>query len=538
MSSKILLALLALTVALPAFGAETKPERFRQQKIPMFPEVTVQRAPSLDPKITAEIIDRAVNRKPAEDAPPISSSTAFNTKIRDPLLKATTPDLLDAELVKWAQMAADASVEPEVRYFAAHLALIRPLRSIVYRLRPLIEKKNKSVQSMAVTFLKAVATNIRLYTPDEHWKAGFDYITMPSYNQATNKQFNNIWEFQYELQKLITPLRAAANLMQELVWHHHGAIPFVWDKQTAFGHASYMYNAKRQANPGSKYTASSRYDLDRFVGHYEAEIYAARANFLWASHAIYLFNAYYQEGMMNVIREQAKLAAVDGVPGGNWFRDDFGVSSANRRRILCGEPTDLECKGGVVPAYQTRMEDRYAGYLKDAFGDLKESMKALKHSWEALQKGQNRPHAVMNPINFAGDRREGQARIDAMMAMVEGPYTVESVPTGETVTINLPAFYSEQAPKDLKRLFAIKHEQDDKVDHPELTLYGPDRKPFKGPDGKNIVYRNYYRGRPTGWDQNYWKPYVGDKDVATALRVLNQSWGGDYVLPFIDSLAW
>jgi hypothetical protein len=517
-----LVLILALAIGAPAMAALTK-----SAKVPMFPEVTVPPPKPMDPKITAEVIDRAVNRKPSSDAPPVKASTDFEKLIRDPLLKATTPDLLDKVLADWAKLATDPAAASDVRYFAAQMALMRPLRSIVYRLRPLIEKKNKSVQSLAVTFLKTVAGNLRIYTPDQHWKAGFDYLTMPSDNEATNRPFNNVWEFQYELHRLIDPLHRAADLMAELV-NRHDKLPFVWDKQTAYGSTSYMNNGHR-TNDGSH-----RYDLDRYVGHYEAEIYAARSSLLWAAHSIYVFNSYYQEGMMEIVKEQGKLMGLDGFPGGSWIRDDFGVSSANRRRILCGErdgKPDLECKSGKVPSYQSRMEDRYAGYLAAGFKDLKLSMEDLQHAWNALQKGQSTPHAIMNPINFAGDRREGQARVDALVAMTKGPFTVESVPTGEKVTINLPAFYSKDtAPKDLKRLFATAHDQREDGKDVELT--------FKTKTGKSLSYRNYYRGRPTGWDEAYWDPYIDGANVATALRVLQQSWGGDYVLPFIDSLAW
>jgi hypothetical protein len=120
-----------------------------------------------------------------------------------------------------------------------------------------------------------------------------------------------------------------------------------------------------------------------------------------------------------------------------------------------------------------------------------------------------------------------QKGITNMKAVVQGPAEVRDPVSGDTVTINLPAFYKEP-PQSLSELMATNFEG------------GEVQKTIKNKKGESLVVRNYLHGRSIAWDNSAWKKYVPSAEgkssnyMSEARRIIHYSLGTSMVFGLPD----
>jgi hypothetical protein len=166
--------------------------------------------------------------------------------------------------------------------------------------------------------------------------------------------------------------------------------------------------------------------------------------------------------------------------------------------------------------------------LKQAYLALKNSVVFLERSYDFLQTADASQAMNLNPVLFqqeiAPNLHKGLKNIKAV---VSGPAEVRDPVTGDTVSINLPAFYN-QPPASLSSLMATQFETGDL------------QKKIINKKGETLIVRNYFHGRSIAWDNGAWKKYVPSAEgkkpgyMSEARRVIHYSLGTSMVFGLPD----
>lgn len=446
-------------------------------------------------KAAALVKSRKAGRRIASDAlTDADLSPAFRT-FRDEFLAIRNAAELDALL---GRIETNYNRYPnDVKFFAAQLAQLKVFRGIVYRLRPVFENHNRSVHSVAVTQLKTIASMLRIYLPTPQWEAGFEYLTVPSPRDAQNEQFHTVADFQEFLMAYGIPsmMRAKGRLVR--LFENRGDHPYVWDNKLYYG------------------TGSFADDLDRYRSYDYPEMSATIGSIDLSIHSALMFCAYNMDDLLNVSEALGRLAGINGfMPG-----VELGVSAKDRTQVIKRYPNFLTLKNSPE------------GFGRDlmgrAYNALSEAVSAFDTAWIAIDARGGSPEefAVLDPAQYAPSRRYINSRLNNMKAMVAGATTLRSPVTGETARFDLRNFYSAP-PADLKLLLPINFDN------------GPRTRSVTSESGRSLEYRNYFRGRATGWKITNWSPYAPDltqpAQVAKTLRVVRHNWGSEYVAAPLD----
>lgn len=430
---------------------------------------------SADLELSSELIsttiknahDRFSKRKPAATAAVDEKDLAEDFKaFRTKFLAAKTADELDALLIE-----ADKNYDtysPDLKYFVAQAEVIRPYRAIVHRMRPLFEH-TKSVHSVAVTTLKSIASNLRVYLPTDQWEAGFAYVTVPTSDPARNTQFQSIREFQDFLATTMPNLYQAMNRLNAI---YKGGLqkPLVWDNKLFYG------------------TGTFEDGLDRYRTHDFPELLTTMASVRLTAHSILVFCAYNQDEFLDFFEDMGRLAGLNGFN----FLTELGVSASERAKVWNKRKYNT---------FLTLAENDVGKRLMaEAFVHLKAAVTYTNAAWKHLDGKSDSDYALLSFGRFQMDRRAIELRLKTMTDMVRGPTSVRSPITGEVVDVNLPAFFSNP-PVNLKQLLPTQFDTT-----PEFLS-------VKTSAGAGVEYRNYFRGRATGWNNSAWAPYFPSDEM-------------------------
>ncbi len=162
--------------------------------------------------------------------------------------------------------------------------------------------------------------------------------------------------------------------------------------------------------------------------------------------------------------------------------------------------------------------------LAQAYIALKNSVVYSERAYDYLQSKDASTAMALNPILFQPEIGKNLDKgLKNMKAVVSGTADVRDPVTGETVTLNLPAFYNNQAPTSLGALMAVGFDN------------GEPEKVITNKQGEQLHVRNYLRGRANSWNNEAWKKYVPSasgqtgKYMAEANRIINYSFGTSMV---------
>jgi hypothetical protein len=268
----------------------------------------------------------------------------------------------------------------------------------------------------------------------------------------------------------------------------------VWDNKLLYGPASFQD------------------DLDRYrlVGDVEKALVTANLHSTIAQ--LCFARAYSAEGTTDVIENLGRLYGIDGFL---WQR----VEGAPARDRVAVMRSGRFAKWGALNPDGT-------SWTKAALSNIRASAKLMSGVWDQVQRRPMGESWAVDPSFFQSRDivRTGDLRVEDVVAMTKGPTKIRSAVTGETVAVNMPAFY-ENPPRDLKALLATGFNTEPEWKTMNFTV-----------DGKTVALkaRNYDAGSPTNWDVGQYRSFLPDvkngNDVKRAARVLSQSFGGSAAL--------
>lgn len=375
----------------------------------------------------------------------------------------------------------------DLKLAAAQIIPLRHFKGIIYRVRGVVEK-SKMLHSQLLTGVMNLANNVETYFPDQEARILFDYVSLP-YDGVV--QFSQSKHVQAHLSKNLYPeLVKAAERIKELNFEE----PVVMDNQLFYG------------------TAAFKDELDRYrlIGKAEQALLLSRRNRGIA--ALCRNRAYTSNGITDLVTDIGKLYGVDGFKSQILHRDVDGVT-------LMDQAKEIKKHKDLFTLY----EDGNV-WMSRSFEHLKESVKQLSIAWSEAQSRKGATGYVLNADAFTARERAIGKSLPVYEKIISGAFPLKSRVTGETVTVDLPSFYSNP-PTDLKVLLPTQYDEGPK----EKTVM------IKGSKGKVIpaAYYNYYRGRPVAWDSNAYStifPKAEDrKDLSNTSRIVAQSWGGEMV---------
>lgn len=418
-------------------------------------------------------------------------SKDFKT-IRDNVLAAKTADALDVELKRIE--TEFKNLDPHAKYFATQMLIMKDLRGIVWRLRPVVESGpngSKATHSMVVSLLRATRSGLEGYLPTEQWRAGFDYVTIPSKEQGAKDQFITVTAVQNWLAETEGKrLAAAASVIAELIKQAKPDTVYVWDNQLSFGKGTFEDG------------------LARYEGHGQAEMRATYAYMLFSLHNLYVACAYNMNSIAKVQASLGRLYGVDGFIAGR----NLGVTYEDRVGVL---------KGYRGEDFFKLHDQNGREYMAKAYGYLKASAAAADQVYTLAQNG-NENGFALNPLVFRAEQAPTlKGGLEKFKAMVAGPTQLRSRLTGKTVDLDLPAFYSNP-PNSLLDLLPNDFE---KASRPVSG---------KNAKGETVQWRDYLVGAPNSWNNTEWAKYVpsaAGKDkayMAEANQILRTSIGSNY----------
>ncbi|MBX9766778.1 MAG: hypothetical protein K2X47_05855 [Bdellovibrionales bacterium] len=428
----------------------------------------------------------AEKRKPANLAP--FTERDFNkaedmVAFRNEFLKTTTADGLEKLLKDSHEPAAYAKASPARKYFLAQLHPLLALRGIVWKLRPLFERPmgkhkfigNPATQGIAVQFVRQVATGIETFFPTDQWRAGFDFLTIPSKEMSSEDQFKTVYQFQVYLEGPVrTAIREGINRISEIIKSQPNQY-FVWDNQIGYGSGAFADG------------------MNRFIGYGPAEMYVARAAMFRMLHALHLFSAYNQDALISVQEELGRKFGVNTALGDN---DDIGMTSQerveiirryNRSKRFMKRHATAELNGIKIMGLAHQSLTLFAADLNSA------------HAFLTGPGARANPALAVNPGKYQADIDNMLSKgVSDLVAMVQRGTTLRSLLTGKMVWVDVPNFYVGNPPADMGAFLPTADGFD--TSRPK-DLSTPGR------DGE-LSYRNYRYGRAIRWNYDAWKSYV------------------------------
>ncbi|WPU65094.1 hypothetical protein [Peredibacter starrii] len=494
---------LSVVLSASAFAAGKK-EDYKNYYVPSFKEASFDDAEFIKEKKEWT----KANRKIASQSSFSNSDMSADLqKLREEWLQVKTGDQMEA-LLK-ASQGKYGSYSEDTRYFLAQMQLALPLRGIVWRLRPLFEEGkgflgNKSTHVTAVQAVRTMVSGLKTFLPTKQTDASIQFFTEPSVEMTKSQQFHSISQVQNFLMTTIIPAITEASNRITALSKDGAHKAFIWDNKMAFG------------------TGTFDDEIHRFVGHGPAEINFTIASLARAQHNILVYCAYNQDQAITLAGEMGSHFGIDSSIFAS-KKDDLGMTDKERSTLVRRAVSKrfLELRNYEGSQYGSQL-------MKQAYIALKNSVVYFDRSNSYLQGRESSPAMSLNPIMFQED---GPMNLDKgiknMKAVVSGIAEVRDPVSGETVTINVPAFYNNP-PTSLAVLMATDFEG------------GEVQKTIKNKKGENLVVRNYTRGRSIAWDNNAWKQYVpsaeGQKPgyMADAQRIIQYSPGTSAVFGLPD----
>lgn len=503
-------------------------------------------APAPDYAAVSAALKGKKNRAPAsaEPSPAFKKfSAAFKAASKDRNKLHEFLLNIDDNFGKPIKLADGTTIEDgnDIRYFAAQIALLRPMRSIVYRLRPLMEKKGRmGMHSASVTAVRNAATAMSIFLPGGGLEGSeargiFDYLVAPSINSKdvtfagraidTNNQFSTVADVQNFLTHEYGQRLQNAIARITPIYNNPGSQPLVWDNEMVF--------------PRAPFKDGSDDNPERYHVHGQAEVGVVLSAMHWTFHRAAMFCAYWAEELFDVAYEMGKKQGFDG-----WLGDPkFGISKEDKTQVLKSAKfaNFLTLKKPVVVEGKTFDPGHH--YMQKAWEGLENSIKINEQIWRdivktdraAVNRARENVATVLNFVVLQTNEQAHDANFEALAALLKGNAKVFSTITGEHAEVNLPLIFRDP-PADLKALLPKGFT---KVANQEFQLGAKDAQGnlIKGSDGKPLWWRNYFGGQANTWDQNAWispiekKAYMSSPTgkVSDALRVFRTSWGGDMI---------
>lgn len=406
---------------------------------------------------------------------------------RDEYLGLANPEALDQFLAK---LDREYDTYPtDLKLFAAMAIPLRSLRGVIWRMIPYV-KDTPAAHSFLLSGVQQWAASMKVYFPSRESGVAFDYVSQPfAVGSAPVMQFYSDLDVQVFLSNdLFKGIEKAATRVQAIKIDPKQ--PIVLDNRLFYGMATFTD------------------DLERFRSVGSAEKSLLMANYHGSLATIAFNRAYVLDGALKLSKQLGYLMGIDGfkLP----LKMVEGVTAEDRVGVI--RKKEFAKFGTLMPKYG-------ASWTKLSLYHTRASARYMSIAYNDLKNKSHSTTTLIDPATVIPGMRQSDLTLENLEAIIKGPTSVRSAMTGEVVTIDLPAYF-ENPPSDLKNLLPTQFDQS--------------KNPSVYVAGKSIEYRNYFRGRPTGWNVGAFQKYVpsirSNSDVPTAARVLSQSFGGGWVM--------
>lgn len=442
-----------------------------------------------EPKVVERIKNSEKKRRPANSSNIDESMMSQEMKkIIQKLHTAKTSEDYEEFLT---ELNAKYDTYPkDVQFYITQMSSAKAFRGIVYRLRPLFEKKSSFLHSQVLTYVKKMAISSSVLLPYEHVGAGFEYISSPfiDSNGKMVEAFKDEKDIQAFLAKEVLPLVLTSVKRLEALDLSDG---IVWDQRITFGEKSFLDNIKRF----------------KLIGEFEKNISLASAYSGLASMSVML--AYNVDHSIDLYKQVGFLYGLDGF---GIFNKVDGVSAEKVAKVL--RKPEFAQTGTLNEGGEKWMEYAYSNSLR--------SIKRLNDAWtNSADERKNGETFIVN-TNYLNINREVISENISManrIAWSTGIESLRSGVTGEVVQVNYHAIYATPA-KDLKDFLPTSFESGKSVS----------RKVAKGNGiGQTLNYRNYTEGRAKSYNLKVYETYFPSiktqDDVFKAARVMSHMQG-------------
>jgi hypothetical protein len=393
-------------------------------------------------------------------------------------------DRLDAFL---ADLEAKYSTfkSPDTKLFASQLIPLRQLRGVVWRMIGLFKtSKARAAHTASLSTFKNMAGNLRIYSPDENWRLGFDYITQPYIkNDAPVAQFKSMAEFQGFIGgPLYSAVEWSKNQLKDINVSDSSQV-VVWDQQVALGPKSFVD------------------DIGRFKKIGELEKHMLLSDMYFSLSQMAFSRAYSLDGALEMGYQAGLLFGLDSLIPGSSVE---GVTSQQLHDKLKEHP-----RVGIEFADRQDFMIRSLDHLKNA-------AQAMAIVW---QQAKARPTGSMWAFDTGFlklDTEYGDRKISEFRRALSGPVTLRNGITGEEATVDIAGFYTK-APRSLADLLPKTFSPG--TEWNTVTLKNSKGKSFQ------VDYRNYLKGSPVSWDYEKFKGLFPEVDsnekLKVSMRVIN-----------------
>lgn len=491
---------LALVLSVTAEAKKLTKEDFKKYPVPQIQEASFDDPAFMKQKKEWTKLKRKLASDMAFNGSDVSSDFQ---KLREEWLKCTTGDQMEALLKK--SYVNYKNFSEDTQYFLAQMHTALPFRGIIWRLRPLFENSkgflgNKSTHVAAVQAVRSSISALKMFLPTQQTDAAIQYFTEPSVEMTKADQFQSVAEFQkFLMEKFIPILNESTSKITSLTKNSSDKV-FVWDNKMAFGRGSFED------------------EIQRYVGHGPAEMNFVIASLYRAHHDVLVYCAYNQDYSIKLAGEIGSHLGIDSSIFAS-KKKDLGITDAERVKLVrtaARKNSFLELRNYNGSDYGSRL-------LKQAYIALKNSVVYAERSYDYLQGRDASKAMSLNPILFQPEVAPNiEKGLKNMKAVVSGPAEVRDPVTGDTVSLNLPAFYQDP-PASLTALMPTQFES------------GAVKKTIKNKKGESLEVRNYLSGRSIAWDNSSWKKYVPSAEgkngnyMAEARRIIQYSFGTSMV---------
>ncbi|MEQ1877693.1 MAG: hypothetical protein ABL958_13700, partial [Bdellovibrionia bacterium] len=415
-----------------------------------------------------------------------------------------TPADIDKVLKPFEDPAYFAEFPIDVQFVVNQLLLIRPLKGILHRSENVFKTSNRIMAySVYVKLMKDIASKLELYFPTEESRVAFQYLMEPNLDKGTdgkllNPVFTTVGDFQNLLTGPVTESLKNFARRTQVMQAKLRTLPqreFVFDRRLTFGDGTF----------GG--------DIDRFRSVGAAELMLSMVYAKRALYTISYFSAYNIDDFMAVQDEMERMK-VQG-EAINWLEekltalplpssmDNVGFTNKIKTLAITRHPNFLKRRGlGGAKSWKVTEDGpamEYGEFLMGrAWNYLNQVIDHRKAAWSLLQARDDRPTQYFNAAVLKDDVRAVGLCINDAERMIKGNGFVDinSVVTGRVVQVNMSNFFLN-SPRSLQILLPNKYETEefDKTATRWKTLDG-------------VRYRNYFYGRPTGWDSSKYGDYL------------------------------
>ena len=376
------------------------------------------------------------------------------------------------------------SLAPDAKFVAAQIIALKPLESAIFRARHLIDNAELT-RSAIVTILRAASSGQNAYFPTDQWKAGFDYLTLPS---ASHKEPDILNEEDFH-HYMLTEVRPAIEKLRDRIAALNFTKPIYVDNQMALSTANFVA------------------DDDRYAILGETERIATLAGLQLSLSGLYSALAYDWAGLFQATDSVARVygfrASMQGLIPGLDFVDE--ATSESRVRIIKNFTRLLTLRPGGEK------------WTQAAYPLFVDGMRNVKLAWlgiKADQKSNANLNNLIDPRGFLPWNRQIDASLTNIESLIGGQSVSSAVVAGEVVDVKFKDMFTTP-PADLKAFLPTGFEGG--------NIY------VKNPYGMEMA-RNYRRGTPSAWNTSAFKPYFpnvkSNDDIKRTARVMSQAWGG------------